>query len=209
MRTKLYLIRHAATAINLMHPPQLQGRKMDPELHPKGVRQSEATRDFLAVYPLDVIYTSPLQRARQTADIIASPHQLTPIISDALIECDIGLWEGKTWEEIKETEPEEYRAFHADPATHGYAGGENFQQVYLRTLKAINEILDRHAGANILVVSHHIVNRTFLAGVLGMGPARARMISLDNCALSVIVQENGKTSLNCLNSSFHLDGIGM
>src|SRR5690349_8268948 len=65
MRTTLYLLRHAATAANLAHPAILQGCRLDPPLAPLGVRQAMATRDFLAVRPVDACYTSPLIRARE------------------------------------------------------------------------------------------------------------------------------------------------
>ena len=90
---------------------------------------------------------------------------------------------------------------------NGYAGGENFRQVYDRATRAIDEILSLHEGATILVVSHHIVNRTYLAGVLGLGPARARTVSLDNCGISVVKHERGKTTVASSTPAFHLQGV--
>src|SRR5437868_6012181 len=88
VRTTLYLLRHAATEANLANPPRLQGRRHNPPLARLGVRQAEATRDFLAVRPIDVCYCSPLRRAVQTAAIVAVPHGLAPSPLDALTECD-------------------------------------------------------------------------------------------------------------------------
>src|SRR4051812_47221580 len=119
MRTTLYLIRHAATPNNLEKPAKLQGCGTDPALAPVGVRQAAATRDFLAVRPVDFVYASPLRRALQTAEIIAEPHGLAPVAVGALTECDVGAWEGKSWEEIKAAEPDEYARYHADPSVHG------------------------------------------------------------------------------------------
>src|SRR4051812_26008447 len=202
--TTLYLIRHAATPANLQKPAKLQGCGIDTDLAPIGVRQAAATRDFLAIRPIEFFYCSPMKRAVQTATIIAEPHGLTPVYVPALTECDVGVWEGRSWEEIKLAEPEEYARYHSDPATHGYRGGENFRQVHDRATRAIDEILTRHAGSTIVVVSHHVVNRTYLAGVLGLGPARARAVSLDNCGISVVERHHGKTTVAVLNTSFHL-----
>ena len=66
MRTILYLLRHGATEANLAKPARLQGRRLDPPLAKLGVRQAEATRDFLAIRPIDQCYSSPLRRAMQT-----------------------------------------------------------------------------------------------------------------------------------------------
>ena len=209
MRTTLYLIRHAATPANLLRPAKLQGCRVNPDLAPVGFRQAAATRDFLAVRPIDFVYSSPLKRSLRPAEIIAEPHGLTPVTVEALTECDVGDWEGQSWEEIKTADPEAYRRYHADPSVNGYAGGENFQQVYDRAVRAIDELLARHAGATVVVVSHHIVNRTYLAGVLGLGPARARAVSLENCGISIVHREHGKTTVATLNAAFHLQGVAV
>jgi broad specificity phosphatase PhoE len=207
MQTTLYLIRHAATPNNMLRPYKLQGCRVDPDLAPAGVRQAVATRDFLAVRPIDVVYSSPLRRSLRTAEIIAEPHGLPPIAVEALIECDVGDWEGQSWEEIRAADPESYARYHANPAVNGYAGGENFQQVHDRSARAIDEILGRHAGKTVVVVSHHIVNRIYLAGVLGLGPARARAVSLDNCGISLVHRDGTRTSVATLNAAFHLQGV--
>jgi broad specificity phosphatase PhoE len=209
MRTTLYLIRHAATPANLQKPAKLQGCRTNPDLAPLGVRQATATRDFLAVRPIDVIFTSPLRRSFRTAEIIAQPHGILPTIVDDLTECDVGQWEGRSWDEIKAANPEQYARYHADPSVHGYLGGENFRQVYERATRAIDEILATNDGATVLVVSHHIVNRTYLAGVLGIGPARARAVSLENCGISIVHCERGKTTVATLNTAFHLQGVAV
>ena len=206
--TTLYLIRHAATPANLQTPAKLQGRRSDPELAPVGLMQAAATRDLLAGRRIDAIYSSPLRRAMQTAIIIAEPHGLTPVTVGEITECDVGLWEGKSWEEIRGENPAEYDRYHADPSVHGYLGGENFAQVHARATAAIDEILAKNEGRLIAVVSHHIVNRTYLAGALGLGPARGRAVSLDNCGISVITRHKGKTSVATVNSAFHVLGLG-
>ena len=92
---------------------------------------------------------------------------------------------------------------------HGYLGGENFRQVYERATRAIDEILAANEGGTVMVISHHIVNRTYLAGVIGLGPARARMISLDNCGISIVHWNRGKTTVATLNAGFHLQGVSV
>jgi|SRR5262245_3601791 len=207
MHTTLFLIRHAATQANLLQPARLQGCRVNPDLAPLGYRQAAATRDFLAVRPMDFIYSSPLRRSLRTAEIIAGPHELTPVTVEALTECDVGDWEGRSWEEIREADPENYALYHADPSVHGYVGGENFRQVHDRAARAIDEIAARHEGATVVVVSHHIVNRIYLAGLLGLGPARARAVSLDNCGISIVHRDHGRTTVATLNAAFHLQGV--
>jgi phosphoserine phosphatase len=207
MRTTLYLLRHAATEANLAEPPRLQGRKHNPALAKLGVRQAEATRDFLAVRPIDACYCSPLLRAAQTARIVAAPHGLEPTPLKALTECDVGRWEGLDWHQVRYFDAEAYRRFMADPAANGYPDGENFRQVHQRASAAFEELIRRHPGRTVLVVSHHVVNRTYLAGLLGLPLDQARVVSLDNCGISVVTRDGDATSVSTLNAAFHLQGV--
>jgi broad specificity phosphatase PhoE len=203
----LYLIRHGATEANLARPARIQGRGSNPPLSRLGVRQAEATRDFLAVRPIDSCYCSPLLRAMQTASIVAAPHGLSPQPLSALTECDVGSWEGLDWATVRSLYPEEHNRFHADPGSFGYPGGETLAQVYDRVALAIDELLAEHAGESILVVAHHIVNRTYLAGLLGLEPAKAELVILDNCGISVVMREGDHSTISTLNAAFHLQGV--
>lgn len=203
-RTVLYLIRHGATEANLVRPARIQGRRHDPPLAPAGVRQAEATRDLLAALPLDRAYCSPLLRAVQTAAIVAAPHGLAPQPLEPLTECDVGDWEGLDWETIRGRDAEGYERFHANPAQFGYPGGESLADVHGRAAPCLDGLLCRHAGESILVVGHHVVNRTYLAGLLGLGPERARQVVLDNCGVSVVVREGDTARVATLNAAFHL-----
>jgi broad specificity phosphatase PhoE len=206
-KTVLYLIRHGATEANLARPPRLQGRRHNPPLSRLGVRQAEATRDLLAVRPIDRCYASPLLRAMQTAAIVAAPHGLTPQPLNALIECDVGRWEGLDWQTIRTLDPEAFQRFQTHPAEFGYPGGESFRDVYNRVAPVLDELLEIHAGESILVVAHHIVNRTYLAGLLGLTLDQANQVTLDNCGISVVVRDGAETMLNTLNAAFHLQGV--
>jgi broad specificity phosphatase PhoE len=206
-RTVLYLIRHGATEANLARPARLQGRNHNPPLARLGVRQAEATRDFLAIRPIDHCYCSPLVRAVQTATIVAAPHGLTPQPLDALNECDIGRWEGLDWQTIRARDPEAFEQFHANPGQFGYPGGESFRTVHQRVAPALEDLLCRHAGEAVLVVAHHVVNRTYLAGLLGLSPDQARQVTLDNCGISIVVRTGERTAVTTLNAAFHLQGV--
>ncbi len=205
--TVLYLIRHGATEANLARPPRLQGCRHNPPLSRLGVRQAEATRDLLAIRPIDRCYTSPLLRAIQTASIVAAPHGVTPQSLEALTECDVGRWEGLDWQTIRALDTESFRSLHANPAEFGYPGGESFRDVHNRVTRALDELLNTHTGESILVVGHYIVNRTYLAGLLGLMPDQANQVTLDNCGISVVVRDDSGTTVNTLNAAFHLQGV--
>jgi broad specificity phosphatase PhoE len=178
MKTILYLIRHGATEEKVRRQG-LQGRQANPPLARLGVRQAEATRDVLAIRPVDACYCSPLQRAVQTATIVALPHGLSPVPLESLTEC----------------------------RDQGHRGGESFAGVYQRVHEAIEELLVLHSGQAILVVGHDIVNRTYLTGLLGLSLGQADQVRLDNCGISVIAREKGITAVSTLNAVFHLQGL--
>jgi broad specificity phosphatase PhoE len=151
----------------------------DPPLARLGIRQAELTRDFLAVRPIDHCYCSPLRRAVETASIIVAPHGLEPEPLEELAERDPG--------------PSAILPFDADPSR-------------LAT-EAMDRLLTAHAGRSLLVVAHHLMNRTYLARLLGLTPAQARQVTLDNCGISVVVREGEQVHVSTLNASFHLQGL--
>jgi broad specificity phosphatase PhoE len=200
----LYLIRHGATTHNLSRPPILQGRAVDLGLSEVGRSQAEATAGFLQTAPLFAVYCSALKRARETAELVAAPHGLSMTCRHELCEVDVGRWENRSWGEIETSEPEAYRLFHEDAGTHGYSGGENLTQVLGRVRPVFDEILTRNVGRSVAVVGHNVVNRTWLAHILGMPLAKARRMLQDNCCLNVVRYCRGEAVVWTLNSTFHL-----
>lgn len=199
MKTVIYLLRHGATNHNLEVPYRLQGSNVDEPLAPVGIAQSEAARDMLRPVPLSAVYSSPLSRARLTAEIIAAPHALQVATIADLREGSVGRWENRTWEEIQVTEPDAYHRFINDPGTHGYAGGDNFNQVLQRVKPVVLELLQRHAGQSIAIVGHQIVNRVLVADLMGLSMTAARKIKFSNAGVSIITAEAGKPMLTSLN----------
>jgi broad specificity phosphatase PhoE len=143
----------------------------------------------------------------QTASFVAAPHGLTPQPLDALTECDVGRWEGLDWQTVRDLDTEGYQRFHANPGQYGYPGGETLGMVLARVTPVFEELLDRHVGETILVVAHHAVNRTYLAGLLGLTPDQSRRVTLDNCGISVVVRDCDTTAVHTLNAAFHLQGV--
>jgi broad specificity phosphatase PhoE len=200
----MYLVRHGATANNLANPPLLQGRGVDLKLSDAGRQQAACAAELLARKRLTAVYSSPLIRARETADIIAKPHGLAVQLVSGIEEIDVGQWEGRSWKEISQTDPEPYRQFIADSAHHGYLGGENMNQVLQRCAPALTELMQQHPGAEIAVIAHNVVNRVYVASLLGVPISSAREISQDNCGVNVIRFRHDELKLLSLNSAFHL-----
>lgn len=205
--TTLLLVRHGATDSNLTKPPRLQGRTVDHSLSSTGREQARRTRELLASEPIAAVYSSPLLRARETALAIADPHRLPVGTIAEIAEVDVGQWEQKSWDEIARTEPEAYARFLADPEHHGYRGGENLAQVQARVVPAIRGCMAAHPSETIVIVAHNIVNRAFLAGVIGIPLARARTLLQANGCVNVVKLDRGELGVETMNSAFHVRGI--
>lgn len=203
--TILYLVRHGATAHNEQRPVILQGNGVDGPLSENGQRQAAAVADFLARFPLTRVYSSPMRRARQTAERIAARQAAADVETiDDLHEVNVGQWEGRTWTEIMAADREYYERFMENPADVPYLGGENYRHVLARVQPALESVFHRHPGESIAIVAHNVVNRVYLGSLLGLELARSRQIRQTNCCINVVRRKNGETELVTLNAEFHL-----
>jgi broad specificity phosphatase PhoE len=206
-RTILILIRHGATKANLCRPYLLQGLRPDSELAPEGESQARAAAQALRHYPIVGVYASPLKRAWRTAELIAEPLHLPVVLEQGLVEADIGVWSDLSWPAIEGRWPDEYRAFHDNPALCGYPEGESLAQVRARVQPAVAKLVARHEGETIAVVSHGVVNRVLLATWNGMPLRQARRIPQDNAAFNIIELTGNVARVGTLNSNAHLAGL--
>lgn len=164
MTTRLFLVRHGATVLSA--EDRFAGAT-DVALSDEGRAQAERLAERLAGAELAAVYASPMNRTMETAAIIVGAHALTPIPRDGLREINHGRWEGLRRNEVEAQFPEEYTAWEADPFTFAPEGAESGVSVMARALPVIREIVERHAGANVLVVSHKATLRLILSSLLG------------------------------------------
>jgi broad specificity phosphatase PhoE len=203
----VYLIRHGATEANLARPYTLQGQGIDLPLGAIGRRQAEAAARTLAERSIAGFFSSPLRRAIETSEIIAAPHGRPVTAVPELIECDVGRWEGMSWEAIRRQDPRACADFEADPAGCPYAGGESFGDVARRVLPALRRLLDEHPRGDVAVITHNIVARVWVADLAGLPLGQARSIRLDNGGISVVSVAPDRATLVTLNSVLHLNGL--
>ncbi len=167
MVTRMYLVRHGSTMLSA--EDRFAG-SVDVELSDEGRSQAAALSGRLADEQITAIYASPLIRTVATARIIAGAWGTAPVLRAELREIDHGRWEGLTRREVESGFAEEYAAWEEDPFTFAPSGGESGVAVLARALPAIRDILTRHAGERILVVSHKATIRLILSSLLGFDP---------------------------------------
>lgn len=202
--TYLYLIRHGATPPNEQRPYILQGSGINLSLSVNGRQQAAEVSEFLQTFPIDHVYCSSMIRARETAEAIAQPHQIQTQALSSLVECSVGSWEGMDWESIKQRDPEASRLFLEDPSIHPYLGGESYTDVLQRVRPVFQDLLESHRGESIVVVAHNVVNRVYLADLLGIELRRAKDLRQQNACVNLIAFEPTRTSVVTMNSIFHL-----
>ena len=202
--TRLFLVRHGSTEANERRPFVLQGGEIDGPLTLTGQRQAAQVAEFLADVEFSAIYASPMLRAMQTAAHCAGPRDLSIVPVDSLRECRVGRWQGLSWDQIRELDPLECERFLADPAGESHPGGESYQDLLARVAPAIDGMLAAHPGKNVLVVAHNMVNRAYLANLLGIDLRFARRIRQTNCCINIIHRGREFTDVVTVNSVWHL-----
>lgn len=180
---KVYLLRHGETTYNADNN-RYCGRT-DAPLTARGIEQAQKVAALVAGIPFDAVYSSPLSRAYQTAQIASGGQPVEKV--ERLIEADFGQWEGKTREEFIAENPKLWERWSADPATAKAGGtGETALEVAERVEDFFLEIQRKHPSGNILVVAHNGVNRFYLARQLGMPLKNYRRIVQENSSITVV-----------------------
>lgn len=165
MSLSLFLLRHGETAWN--RESRYQGCK-DIPLSQTGAVQAEAAARALAGRPLAAVYSSPLSRARQTAEAIAAPHGLRVRTDPAFREICHGRWEGLTADEVRASFPDLYAQWRRAPETVTMPDGESVLAVKQRVLEGVAQLKERHHGESICLVAHGTPVRLLILEALGM-----------------------------------------
>jgi ribonuclease H / adenosylcobalamin/alpha-ribazole phosphatase len=200
--TRLLLLRHGQTELSVQR--RYSGRG-NPELTELGIRQAAAAANYLGQKGgVDAVVSSPLQRAYDTATAAAKKLGLDVTVDDDVIETDFGAWEGLTFREASERDPELHRRWLADTSVPP-PDGESFDAVAARILRAQQRLLAGYAGQTVLVVSHVTPIKTLLRMALDAGPAILYRLHLDLASLSIAeFYPDGAASVRLVNQTAYL-----
>lgn len=199
----LLLLRHGETEWNLSG--RWQGQAANTPLTDTGRAQAYSVARRLQGWPIRAIYSSDLQRAFETAQIVGAALNIPPVPVAGLRESDVGQWTGLTWTEIKTRFPDQVQAMLAgEDVCRG--GGESYAALQARLAAAVEPIAAQHAGDTVLLVSHGAALRSLIAHVLDASLSQMHHIAIGgNTALSVVQWEPGHWRLISYNDTAHLD----
>lgn len=200
--TKIILVRHGETQGN--REGLFRGRADFP-LNDNGLRQAQDLAQALKRYELEAVYSSPLSRARVTAELIAQPHNLKIEIEPDLNNIKLGIWEGRPKAEIEKRFPRLWQLWITEPERLQLPDAETLQDVQTRAFSVLERIAHENSGQTLAVVTHRAVLKPLLARALGIPEPYFWKLHLDTSSYSILehTPERGYT-LTLLNETSHL-----
>ncbi len=151
--TTIYFVRHGETILTPTRKFSGTGA-LDPELTADGLAQAERVAAEVAKLEPEILISSPLKRARQTADAIARATGLSVIDDTDWYELSFGSWDGKSIEEVKAETPEDYQAW-VNSSSYRPGGGESYDEAAVRIDAAMEKVLSQYPGQKVVVVTHN------------------------------------------------------
>ncbi len=201
-----YFVRHGETEWNA------EGRfcgRTDVPLSEAGRGQARLLAVRVKPLCVNVLYSSPLLRALETARIIGEVIGTDPVIDPRLTELNYGAWEGLTLEEIKRAGPAIYKAWDRDPGSLAPPQGESGEQLIERVMPFLADVAQIHPGGNVMVVCHKTVCRLLACHIMGVPLREYRQaVPMENAALNVFEMTDGVWRVAKLNDTSHLAGTG-
>jgi broad specificity phosphatase PhoE len=184
--TEIIIARHGETEWNVA---EVFRGQIDIALNETGVKQAELLAGYLATSPIEAIYSSPLQRALKTAEVVARPHRLRVNVEPDLIDFNFGKWQGLSHQEVKEQYGELYAKWIAHPERVRMPDGETLDDVRRRATRFIDKVIEKHTSTAV-IAGHRVVNKVLICALLGLDNSHFWKIRQDTGAISIFTRQN-------------------
>lgn len=179
--TRFLLIRHATTDSVGKH---LSGRTPGVHLNAEGRRQSQILAERLSILPVSAIYSSPLERALQTAEPIAARLKLDTTVADDFLEIDFGSWTNRSFMEL-ESQPA-FKHFNSFRSSSPIPGGELMAEAQLRIIKGLQNLRRKHQQQTVAIVSHSDLIKSAVAYYAGSPLDLFQRFEISPASVSII-----------------------
>jgi probable phosphoglycerate mutase len=200
--TTVILVRHGVTAET---GPMLTGRKPGVPLSDTGREQAARAAKKLAELPVVAVYSSPIQRCHETAEIVAGPHSLAVQHLDDAMEADYGEWQGQKLADLAKTPL--WRTVQINPSGARFPGGESLREMQARMIAAIESVVAAHPGVVVVVVSHADPIRAAVAHFSGIHLDLFQRLWVSPASCTVLSFGPFGTSLMKLNDTGDLEEL--
>ncbi len=204
--TTILLVRHGTTATTGQILP---GRAPGLHLSERGRAEAAALAERLAALKRKpaALYTSPLERAKETAGALGTSLHLRPVVERGLTECDFGAWTGKRLSGLRRRK--EWRSVQGSPSTFRFPDGESFGEMQQRIWTTLERLATRHRNHTIVVVSHADPIKAAVTYALGVPLDLFQRTLIAPCSLSAVALTSSSPLVLCVNSTTTLDGFGV
>jgi broad specificity phosphatase PhoE len=203
--TTLFVVRHGRTGWN---KEQIFRGTKDIPLDAVGRGEALRVGERLKNEGIRAVYSSPLARAKETAEAIARFHSIEVQVLTGLNDLNFGEWEGQSLAEVKKKYPDLYRQWLEAPHRVIFPGGEGLEAISSRAMTAVQEIVERHPQDTVALVSHRVVLKVLICVLLGLDNSHFWNIGQDTAAVNCFEYKDGRWVAALLNDTCHLKEIG-
>jgi len=177
----------------------LAGRTEGIPLTETGIKQAEHTAEFLQHMNISAIYSSPIQRAKHTAEIVGKHNSLDVTIDERLIELDMGKFTGMPYDEIFNNHGNVFMKFYNDELEIAHNGVETFSDVKKRVLGIVDHVLENHPDENVVLVTHMDPIKAMLSTIVDLSATNLFELIIANASLNIFREKEQKFSISGLN----------
>ena len=177
----------------------LAGRTPGVPLTDTGLKQAEQTGKLLEDMNISAIYSSPIQRAKHTAEIVGEHNSIDVTIDDRLIELDMGKFTGVPYDEIFTSHGNVFMKFYNGELEIAHNGVETFADVKKRVLGIVDHVTKKHPDENVVLVTHMDPIKAMLSTIVDLSPTNLFELIIANASLNVFKEKDHKFSLSGIN----------
>ncbi len=177
----------------------LAGRTEGVPLTDVGIKQAEHTAELLEHMNVSAIYSSPIERAKHTAEIVGKHNSLDVAIDDRLIELDMGKFTGVPYDEIFTSHGNVFMKFYNGELEIAHNGVETFSEVKKRVLGIVDHVIEKHPDENVVLVTHMDPIKAMLSTIVDLSPTNLFELIIENASLNLFREKDRKFSLSGLN----------
>jgi len=177
----------------------LAGRTEGIPLTETGIKQAEHTAEFLQHMNISAVYSSPIQRAKHTAEIVGKHNSLDVTIDERLIELDMGKFTGMPYDEIFNSHGNVFMKFYNGELEIAHNGVETFSDVKKRVLGIVNHVIENHPDENVVLVTHMDPIKAMLSTIVNLSATNLFELIIANASLNIFREKEQKFSISGLN----------
>ena len=177
----------------------LSGRTPGVPLTDKGITQAQQTAELLEDMNISAIYSSPIQRAKHTAEIVGKHNSIDVTIDDRLIELDMGKFTNVPYDEIFTSHGNVFMKFYNGELEIAHNGVETFADVKKRVASIVEEVIEKHPDENVVLVTHMDPIKAMLSTVVNLSPTNLFELIIANASLNLFREKDRKFSLTGVN----------